>query len=214
LAAWYIRKALDEKLKIGKLVAICIAAISILLGIIATALPFFDKFKSMIIPYVDDEFAVGNMQATANWYGFEPLIGITLIVCTIMFLIFSGRKLQKALIFLFSGSLFFVWMNMTFIAPQVEQYSQHAAIEFYKSRQNEDCYIYPMNKSYAHYFYSNRMPANNNDDMAYLQTGKIDKPCYFVVKSITRDRNEFEQACPEAIFLYEKNGFLFYVRNP
>ena len=213
LAAWYIRKALDEKLKIGKIVTICVAVIGILLGIIVAAIPFFDKFKSIIIPYVDDEFAVGNMQATANWYGFEPLIGITLIVCTVMFLVLSRKKLQKALIFLFSASLFFVCMSMTFIAPQIEKYSQHAAIEFYKSKQHEDCYIYPMNKSYAHYFYSNRLPVNNNADAAYLQTGNIDKPCYFVVKSITRDKEAFEQTCSDAIFLYERNGFLFYVRN-
>jgi hypothetical protein len=156
---------------------------------------------------------VGNMQATANWYGFEPLIGITFMVCVILFLVYL-KKSQKALVFLFAGALFFVCMSMIFITPQVEKYSQYAAIEFCKSKQNEDCYIYTMYKSYAHYFYSNRMPANANADEVFLQTGDIDKPCYFVVKSITRDKERFEQACPDAVFLYEKNGFLFYVRNP
>ena len=214
LAVWYIRKALDENIKIGKAVKICIAVIGILLGLVVTAISFFDRFKSHIIPYVDDEFAVGNMQATANWYGFEPLIGLTLITCVVCFLVFLRKNLQKSLLFLFFGSLFFVSMGMFFITPQVEKYSQHAAIEFYRSKQNEDCYIYPTSKSYAHYFYSNRMPVNNSADALWLQTGDIDKPCYFVVKSITRHRQAFEEACPDAVLLYEKNGFLFYVRYP
>ena len=213
LAAWYADKVLNNEFKIYKWMRILLIFIAALFGIAAFAITFFDKFKSLIIPY-SDEFTQGNLQATANWMGFEWIFGVVLIVGTILFVYFYKKEeIKKAFIYLLSGSLIFVYGAMFFITPQVEKYSQLSAIEFYKSKQDEDCYIYPISKTYAHYFYSNRMPENKNADKLYLECGELEKPCYFVIKNTKSRIEEFVKETPDAVKLYDKNGFAFFVRQ-
>lgn len=213
LASWYTLQVLDNKKDITKLVKIPLLIIAFVFGISVAAIPFFDKFKHLILPYAD-EFTRGNLQASISWSGFEWLIGIVLIICTILFVVFQKRNKQKAFLFLIGGSLLFVFTVTTFYTPKIEKYTQNAAIEFYRSRQGEDCYILSIQKSYAQYFYSQRNPKNNNADRVFLQRGNIDKPCYFVVRNTPKNIRVFlsETSNPER--LYDKNGFVFYMRNP
>jgi hypothetical protein len=67
-------------------------------------------------------------------------------------------------------------------------------------------------KSYATYFYGRTQPPGNPKyyDENWLLTGDIDKDAYFVTKihraSLLEKYDELEK-------LYEKNGFVFYVRK-
>ena len=97
---------------------------------------------------------------------------------------------------------------------EVEKYSQAPAIDFYIGKKGEDCYIYPREKSYAHYFYSDRQPQNTCDDFDFLSKGNIDKTCYFVIKNNQDKINEFISQIDDVVFLYEENGFVFYARYP
>lgn len=214
LAAWFIDKWMDKEVKAGKIIAIPLLIIGVLLGVIVSAIPFIDSFKHALIPYIGDEFAVKNLQAVSHWYGFEWIIGLILIASVIIFAIIRKRNPSQALTFLLTGCLIFIYLGVYFVTPQVEKYSQNAAIEFYKSKQGEDCYIYPIHKSYAHYFYSDRQPQNNNTDKQFLQRGSIDKPAYFVLKSQRTEEADFIKETLNPEKLYEKNGFIFYVRKP
>jgi hypothetical protein len=101
------------------------------------------------------------------------------------------------------------------IAPRIEQYSQAAAIEFYKSLQSKDCYVETYGfKSYAHFFYSDKQLQSNSNsyNSDWLLKGDIDKPAYFVSKIITRE--EINEKYPELKELYRKNGFVFWLRMP
>jgi hypothetical protein len=89
------------------------------------------------------------------------------------------------LLILCAGTIFFIFTTMLCAVGEVEKYSQAPAIDFYMERQGEDCYIYPMEKSYAHYFYSDRQPRNRCADREWLTTGDIDKPCYFAFTNDT-----------------------------
>ena len=183
LAAWYTMQILENKRQVTKLIKIPMLIIGCLAGIVAAVIPFFDQFKHLIIPMMD-EFTQGNMQATTSWYGFEWLSGVILIAGTVLFVIFSNKgQASRGLACLLLGSLLFVSSGMFFIAPQVEKYSQLSAIEFYENKQKEDCYILSISKSYAPYFYGKRLPGNCNADREYLQRGDINKPVYFVVKN-------------------------------
>lgn len=215
LAAWYIDKVLKKQILFPNFLKVILIVLASIFGLAITLITLFDKFKALLFPYVKDEFALGNMQATAQWIGFEPIFGIVLIVTTVLFCIkVSKSPALKTFIILLTGSLFFVAVSMFFVAPQVEKYSQAAAIEFYESKKGEDCHIYSMSKSYAHYFYSNRLPENKCADKDVLLQGILDKPCYFVVKNKKQKIADFIKDAPDAIFLYNKNGFAFYVRNP
>lgn len=214
LGAWYISKWMQDRVKPGKLITIPMLIISILVGLIVSAIPFIDSFKHALIPYTADEFAVKNLQATSQWIGFEWIIGLILIASTIFFIFLKKKNPRKAISVLLLGCLAFIYSGVFFVTPQIEKYSQNAAIEFYKSKRGEDCYIYPIHKSYAHYFYSDRQPQNNNADKEFLQQGNIDKPTYFVLKSQGTEEADFVNETLNPEKLYEKNGFIFYVRKP
>ncbi|MDR0828739.1 MAG: glycosyltransferase family 39 protein [Prevotellaceae bacterium] len=214
MAAWYVEQIFDGKKTLAKWVKIPMATISIIVGIAAAAIPFFDKFKHFIMPYAD-EFTRGNLQATSSWLGFEWLTGVILVAGVVLFVVFSNKKeYKKAFIYLLSSSLIFVSAAMFFITPQVEKYSQLSVIEFYEDRQNEDCYILSTFKSYAPYFYAQQKPENKCTDREFLQRGDLDKPCYFVLRNTTKNVEFFTNNVPDAIKLYDKNGFAFYVRQP
>lgn len=214
IAAWYVDKLLSKQLKFPEYLKFLLVALAVIYGLAVTAITLFDKFKQSLFPYVKDEFALGNMQATSTWYGFEPVFGILLIVTTVLFIVKTNKAVKlTGFHYLFGGSLFFIFSTMLFVVPQVEKYSQVAAIEFYQSKVGEDCYIYPTFKSYAHYFYSDRQPANNCANDTLLKRGVIDKPCYFVVKNTEKKMNKFKSEVPDARLLYSKNGFSFFIRN-
>ena len=116
---------------------------------------------------------------------------------------------------IFFVSLFIVNISAYLITPQIEKYSQGAAIEFYNYIQNKDCYVETYGyKSYANLFYSNKkQPTNSNSlNIDWLLRGPIDKPAYFVIK-IT-DLADAQKDYPELKEIYRKNGFVFLMRLP
>lgn len=214
LAAWYLTQWTKERVTLGKLPVLLLWIIAVPVALVASALPFIDTFKQRLIPYIHDEFAVHNLEASPSWIGFEWLFGIILIAGILLFTLFRKQNPRKAITCLLSACLLFIFCGQLFIAPQIETYSQAAAIEFYESRQGEECYIYPLHKSYAHYFYSRRQPQNRADDADFLKRGAIDKPAYFVLKQQGTEEADFVRETDRPVRLYEKNGFVFYVRLP
>ena len=215
LAAYAATRMLDGKLRLrgyqrGLLIGIA-AAFAIVLLLLTT----FDLYKEKLIPLVHDPFAVSCMQASADWKGFEPFVGLILLGATIAFCV-AFRKSPKGrhFITLAAGNLIFALTAILCAVPQVEKYSQASAIDFYIDRQGEDCYVQPAYfKSYAQYFYTQRLPQNNCDDFEWLCKGETDKPCYFVVKDIPADVQRLRDDAPEAELLYSRPGFLFFVRQ-
>jgi len=98
---------------------------------------------------------------------------------------------------------------------RIEGYTQRAALDFYRSKSQEDCYVHPLGfKSYAHLFYSDKQPQVNmkSYDKDWLVSGNIDKPAYFVYK--VKKKAEYQVKYPMLTVLYEKNGFIFAARYP
>jgi hypothetical protein len=115
---------------------------------------------------------------------------------------------------LFIGFCLFTSVISFVIVPKIEGYSQRAAIEFYKSKQNEDCYVTTFNfKSYAHLFYSRKkQPRNKNHfDNEWLLLGNVDKKVYVVCK--VQHTLDFENSYPKIKKLKSANGFVFYERK-
>lgn len=215
LAAYSVSKMLDGRYKLYGFVKGLLIFVASVFGIALTAITLFDKLKEHIYPFVSDPYTLNSMKATSEWIGFEPAVGAVLIVCTILFCIFFGRKATSSrLAVLLAGSTFYIFTTMLLAVGEVEKYSQAPAIDFYISKKGEDCYIYPREKSYAHYFYSDRKPENKNDDLGFLSHGPITKPCYFVIKNDPAKTREFISGIDGVRFLYEENGFVFYVREP
>lgn len=215
LAAYSVYYMLEGKIAFKGYIKTLLIIIASLFGIAITAVTLFDKIKVHLYPFVSDPYTLNSMKATSQWVGYEPLIGIVLIICTVVFCVRFGKmRSMKNLSILLIGSVFFIFTTMLSVVGEVEKYSQAPAVDFYLSKKGEECYIYPREKSYAHYFYSDRQPQNTCDDFDYLSKGDIDKPCYFVIKNDPKKIEEFISKIDGASFMYEENGFVFYVRMP
>ena len=215
LAAWYIDKVLERRLMFLRYVKVALIVVALFLASALIFITLFDRIKPSLFPCITDEFSLGCMQATAHWIGFEPVVGVILFLLTLLFCVkIQQQTTINTLLLLLGGSLFFISVTLFLVVPQIEKYSQAAAVEFYESRRGEDCYIYPTSKSYAHYFYSDRLPANNCADEKFLMHGALDKPAYFVLKNYRDDVLAFRGNVPDARLLYQKNGFIFFSRSP
>jgi 4-amino-4-deoxy-L-arabinose transferase-like glycosyltransferase len=216
LGVYSVHKLMSGELKWKSITSTLLIIVSSLLGIAISALPIINQFKQTIIEadLIKDKFAVENLKATVSWTGFEWLIGVGLIIGTlVMLLVVKKKNFNSAIIGVFVVSLLAVNLASLVIAPRIEPYSQGAAIEFYESLQNQDCYVETLGfKSYAQLFYLAKRPQSNpmSNDMNWLLSGEVDKPTYFVSKITGVE--EIKQNHPNLIEIYRKNGFVFWKR--
>lgn len=190
--------------------------IGLFIGVAVTVLPILGQKIDIIKPLFEkDPFALANLDAAVDWNLWETSIGTFLSAITVIgFLCLQFKKLKNGVIVLFGGTAIFLFLTLTVFVNKIESYSQNAAIEFYKSKANEDCYILPIgHKSYAHLFYGKKRPVTNDDTrhFNYLTKGKLDKPAYFVTKINKQDH--LIGKGDKVVKLYEKNGFVFWKRN-
>ena len=154
------------------------------------------------------------MQAEVHWSGFEFLIGVLLIAGILFSIFYYKKNIALQVTGVFISSLLFTSLTMLIIVPKVEQYSQNAAIEFYENISSEDCYVQTWGyKSYAQYFYAKKPQPEDSrsQDLEWLLSGNVDKTVYIVTKNIRESK--FTKENPNFSRLYEKNGFVFFVRS-
>jgi 4-amino-4-deoxy-L-arabinose transferase-like glycosyltransferase len=215
LATLAIYRLVEGKLAVTQTPRIMLVAIGsvITLGIAGLTFAALHKDRLLSSGWVKDAFAAGNLQADVHWSGFEWMVALILVAAIILF--FVLKRPAARIVALFGLNIVFTFMTLLVFVNRIEGYSQRAAIEFYKSRSGEDCYVQPLGfKSYAHLFYSNKQPQENpmSYDKEWLVSGDIDKPAYFIYKN--KKKAEYLQKYPKLTILYEKNGFIFAARNP
>ncbi len=185
-----------------------------LLALILIALPFVAMNLEKLIPYVSDPFARANMAADVSWSGWDSLPGFVLAIV----LLAGIRRLRQkdfraAKWIFFGGTAVVTFLSATLIVPKVERYSQGAAIDFFKERAGEDCYVHVLGyKSYAQLFYARKEKPLNPQayNQEWLLQGRVDKPVYFVTKVHKADQYLQRPGIKE---LYRKNGFVFLKRE-
>lgn len=192
---------------------ILLLTVALLYALIFIALQILVANKNKLIEsgLIKDVFAVGNLHATVYWSGFECAIGLFILAAVSFFIYYQKISVTNRFVGIFISTIIFMNLIVIFIVPRVEKYSQNAAIEFYKQKSTENCYIQTFGfKSYAHLFYFNKpapeSAATLNEN--WLLTGKTDKPVYIVCKNTTA--KEFVETYSNFTLLYEKNGFVFF----
>jgi hypothetical protein len=182
-------------------------------GILLTGMPLVGIYKQKLIPHIEDQFAVGNLHAAVPWSIAECLWGI-LYIAGIWFAVLTIRSnASKGFKLLCAVQIVAIQATILHFTPKIEAYSQRAAIEFFKSKQQEDCYVQVLGyKSYAHLFYTaKKAPLNKSYyNEEWLRRGAVDKPTYFVCKVDSKD--EFMRD-PMLEVIGEKNGFVFMRRR-
>jgi len=217
MASLTIWRIVSGEIHAGRLLRILIGLVSTAIGTVLIVIPFIDRFKENLIAkgWIKDEFALGNLQASGNWTGFEPLVGVFFVFVTLWFTWSFAKNPYRSIKGIFAASLIMVFLTMALIAPRVEAYSQRAAIEFYRSVAGEDAYITTLGfKSYAHLYYGQVNPPENPSvyEKGWFLTGDIDKKVYVVFKINRKTR--YLKEYPDLKIVNEKNGFVFAKRLP
>lgn len=245
LATYAVQKVITGEFSWKKWLHIFFIVLSSLMGLAFILLGCIPFLKPWLLNsnLIDDRFAVENLKADVYWNGFEWLIGAVFLILSLVSIVKIKKKNFKFIYVLFLGSLITVYSLIMVIAPKVEQYSQHAAIEFYKmcARHHYDVETISY-KSYATLFYGQITPQVMNDPAfkayakqrlidlraegetknAVMYTGLIHtnwlevgkiKAPGFFVAKIT-NTDEIHERRPELKELYRQNGFVFYIRIP
>lgn len=215
LAAYTLNKAHHGLISFKKGFTFLHSIIGILIAIILIIFPLLIKNKDIIINnyshLIKDKFALANLEAQVTFSGFEILIGI-FYLGAIVFLIFSAKPIAQKAIFLFISTCLVIQLTLYLIVPKVERISQGAAIDFFKSMENQNAYVDVYGyKSYAHLFYTKKKPnvKPESRNEGWLLEGAIDKPVFLVTKITNQNLDNV----PGFKIIGSKNGFVFYKRE-
>ncbi|MFI5134634.1 MAG: ArnT family glycosyltransferase, partial [Chitinophagales bacterium] len=215
LAAHVIARHIDEKKRFSGWMIFLLFLFGITFSLLLFGVPWLAQHKEILIPYLQDPFAVDCLKTEVHWNGYESVIGIAYGICVCAAVYFLLKKnLQRGILIIYISTALCLFIYLKAVVPKIEQYSQDPAIEFYQSLQGEKVYVTTFGfKSYAQYFYFRKQPGDpaesHSDD--WLQKGNIDRPAYFVTK--TTSMQDIEKISGTK-FLYQKGGFAFYERSP
>jgi 4-amino-4-deoxy-L-arabinose transferase-like glycosyltransferase len=214
LSAWTLYQLKNGSLSFGRRLRWGLLSIGGVYILLILILPWLGKQAENLKPLFKDPFAQANLDANVLWTGLESLPAFFL-AAVLFFSVraFSRKQVWKGFRLLFGGSALFVFMTLIAFVKRVEGYSQRAAIEFFESKANEDCYILTHGyKSYAHLFYARKRPPVHPEahDPYFLIYGNTDKPVYLVSKIHKADEVLQMGGFHE---LYRKNGFVFFTRD-
>ncbi len=221
LGAHTLYHTLKRGRRLSRSAQILCAALGFVWSLILLAVPLVGINKERLMPFVRDAFAKAALQAAVVWTGWELGIGILygLAMVVVVWWMLRRRFFEMAWMLMLSTMLAtFAFLIM--IAPNIEGYSQRAAIEFYQGLQGKDCYVKVLGfKTYADLFYTRKTkqqsPSGANipaDEFElWLLEGAIDKPAYFVCKITDAEHWRKQRFLVE---LYSKNGFVFFKREP
>jgi len=215
LAARYIYNVSYRKMQHLTKLTIGLLVGSGLFSLILIILPTVMSDVSALSPYIKDSFAVANLQADVSWSWMDSVGGFIYFFGLIIFVYLVSRgRLKVAYAALLISTTLGINIAFKTIVPKVELITQNAAIEFYESLEDEDCYLDVLDfKSYAQFYYGRKLiaPSMQRKTRVDLLEGPLDKTAYFVVKNIDADKYRDH---PNLTLLYEKNGFVFFKRSP
>jgi 4-amino-4-deoxy-L-arabinose transferase-like glycosyltransferase len=196
-----------------RVVGYVLPAIGLILGSAVAVLPWLGQNLDIIKPlFQKDAFAMANLEANVEWHLWEGIPGLILVAASVAgaYFWFKKQGWMSAQITLAGGAVFTA-LTLVTIVPNIEAYSQRAAIQFYKSKCNQDCFVRPVGfKSYAHLFYTCKQNPGADktlDDYATMAFGSPGKTAFFVAKINNLGDLPNLPGCRE---VYRKNGFVFF----
>ena len=209
-AANYLNGQYNRNSKEYAIQKIALPLIGSLLLIVFFTLPYLGNHIEILreATWIDDDFAKANFNAENSWGLIDYVL--PLIFAGGLALYFIIKSFSRHL-YLMASMLVSFLIILTAFVPKIEAYTQRAAIEFYASKANKNCYVTPVHyKSYAHLFYTNKQQQKNpkHSNVNWLIDGETDKPVYCVLKNT--ESSKFQEKNTHFKLLYKKNGFAFF----
>lgn len=216
LAALAIEKIIRGEIAFSRLIKAGVWVIGSLFAVAIIAMPLLAKRLDILRPLIKDPFGQANLDAPVHWSGWEMLPGIFLLMILATATIYwKRRKTTMGFGVLFGGIGLFVMLTLVFFIKRIEGYSQRAAVTFFESKAQEDCYIITHGyKSYAHLFYARKRQVTDQrsyDKNWLLNSPEVNKPVYVVTKihKVPQLLSEF----PKLRQIGSENGFVFFKRE-
>jgi 4-amino-4-deoxy-L-arabinose transferase-like glycosyltransferase len=167
-----------------------------------------------LIP-IKDPFAFANLNAHEPWRTIDfTIVFLWVIAASISIYFLLKQRIQQAILTLLIAVPLGILCIQGTILPHIEQYTQRAAISFYKQQAPKNVYLIPLGfKSYAHLFYGEIKPHQNVNryNEAWVCSDSTDLPVYYVAR-IPMHQN-YLKAYPNLKKLYMKNGFVFLAQK-
>ncbi|MFM1912687.1 MAG: Lipid 4-amino-4-deoxy-L-arabinosyltransferase [Bacteroidota bacterium] len=180
------------------------------IGIIFLLVPYIGRNSFEIIPFIQDKFAQGNLQAPVEWPILTYGIGALLLIFTNYWVWIKINRGVQGLINYFVVFIGITVFTSISLLPRVEGYTQRTLIDFCEAKAFQDVYVETIGfKSYAHYLYFEKQK-KSIDAESLLNAKKLDKPAFFIMKNTVEDKYRYH---PNLIFIKEENGFLFYKKK-
>lgn len=240
IATLYLYRLYEGKARLSRALRVAMFVYALILGLAFTLLPIVGNHTDLMVPYINDPFAVANLDVTVPWPSYYVVVGLVFLVAVVYAFILSLKQQFKAVVLFFMATGLLLNISMSLFTPLIEPFTQGAAIEFMQQHAEEDAYINVLGyKSYAHYFYGRKKQSDTDNELLrnYVQQridngmlrewpdsegmmqqertwhlyGNIDKPVYFVVKNTKADAYKEHN---ELIKIGEKGGFVFLKRIP
>jgi 4-amino-4-deoxy-L-arabinose transferase-like glycosyltransferase len=158
--------------------------------------------------------SLAMISANVSWPWFTMLPGAILLATMCLFTLYR-KKTSYQLAFLAAGCFLFINTAVWFFTSRVEAISQRANIEFFQGLAGKDVYTRTLGiKSYGRLFYGRKMPSINSVENSknWQLFGPVDKQVYCSFSA--NNKESFFKKYYNLEFLYEKNGYIFCVRNP
>jgi 4-amino-4-deoxy-L-arabinose transferase-like glycosyltransferase len=171
LGAYSIESVYQGVYRFKRQFKLYIVLMGILISSAFIAFPLIMKYKrSILLDLIHDDFSKQNFSAIVDWQVYDTIPGFLLLTTVIVFIFFWNKNKVVALFgSLLVGNLLVIFTASILITPKIEQHTQAAAVNFFKSKENEKCYIFITGyKSYASYFYAKVKPLRYNDDLNLL----------------------------------------------
>ena len=187
--------------------------ISIGMGILVYIQVFGEGITQLIT--IKDPFAFANLSAEEPWgvIDFIPVL-VWLSAAGVSIYFIRTQRIQQAIQTLLIAVPIGILCIQATMLPHIEQYTQRAAITFYKSQAPKNVYLIPLGfKSYAHLFYGQVKPHHNKNrfNEAWICSDSTDLPVYYVAR-IPMHEN-YLKAYPNLKKIAMKNGFVFLTQK-
>ncbi|MBO0931148.1 ArnT family glycosyltransferase [Fibrella aquatilis] len=224
LAARHLHDLLMGRVQWSRWLTAGLLLVGGLLGILLAALPVVGQYKTALIPYINDKFAVANLQAPVQWGGWEWVIGVVYLAVLLTAIVQLARYVRRggrlpenglpgSVWSLYGSTAVCLWLYLSLIVPNIEEYVQGAAVRFYETKQGQRVYAESIGyKSYAQLFYLRKMPPVDprTRQADFLLSGPVDRPTFFITKITEADQYRTN---PNLILEREENGYVMFRRR-
>ncbi|ROT47260.1 ArnT family glycosyltransferase [Candidatus Cardinium hertigii] len=174
-----------ENIKTNRWIAFLFIIVGMVIGSCLAIIPWIMLHKELCIPFITNPQIMAALHIPVRWNHWDSLPGIMYIIGVgIAFYYLSQHRMASFICISIFINMLTLTLFLSRIAPKIESYTQKAVVDFCKKCKEQDVYLTTIGfKAAAPLFYTNKTAEKSikEKNVAWILTGPIDKPCFFIV---------------------------------